>query len=93
MRVWKLVFSVHKEEKGPGSEWQERLGIRERPTRITHAAFIGEEKTVCNSRYDTEEFPDKSAGHFPNCGNCYRALVSKAKWENRRGRRGREGEI
>lgn len=87
MKAWKLVFSVNKGKKGPGSEWQDRLGIREIPARITHAAYIGEDKTVCNSRFDTEEFPNKSVGHFPNCGNCYRTLVSKAKWEYKQGQK------
>lgn len=82
MKEWKLVFSVYKETCGPSSERQEYMGIRDIPARITHAAFLGESKTVCGSRFDTEEFPDKAAGFYPNCGNCYSDLVSMAKWEN-----------
>jgi hypothetical protein len=89
LKAWKLVFSVNQGKKGPGSEGQERLGIRESPARITHAVYIDEDKTVCNVRFDTEEFPNKSAGHFPNCGNCYTTLVRKAKWEYKQGKKDR----
>ncbi|MFH1945185.1 MAG: hypothetical protein ABIK95_06115 [Acidobacteriota bacterium] len=85
MREWKLVFSLNKQKKGPGSEEQDYLGIRDIATRITHAIFSNEAKTVCGALYDNEEFPDKTAGFYPNCGNCYKVLVRMAKWEKKRG--------
>jgi hypothetical protein len=92
MREWKLVFSLNKQKKGPGSIKQEYLGIRDNPTRITHAIFLNETKTVCGEPYDNEEFPNESAGFFPNCGNCYNRLRSRARWEIKKiVRRGRLG--
>ena len=84
MEKWKLVFSRIKGPQGPGSQWQEAAGIRDIPTRITHAIYLNEEKTVCGKLYDKEEFPDESSGFFPNCGNCYNRLRSQARWENKK---------
>jgi len=83
MREWKLVFSLNKQARGPGSERQDFMGIRDIPTRITHAAFLDESKTVCGSQYDNEDFPNRTAGFYPNCGKCYNSLISLARWENK----------
>jgi hypothetical protein len=83
MKKWKLVFSRIKKKQGPGSPWQDALGIRDNPARITHAIYLDEATTVCRASYDHEEFPDESAGFFPNCGNCYNSLKRQARRENK----------
>ena len=81
MREWKLVFSQSNKKMGPASRGQNYLGIRKPPTRVTHAVYIGEAKTVCGQSYDGEDFPDKTAGLSPNCGSCHNELVFIAKKE------------
>lgn len=74
-----IVYSFNKREQGPGSIQQENLGIREPPTRITHAVFLGEENTLCGAAFDRYEKLRPGAGKYPNCGNCYGKLARLAK--------------
>lgn len=83
MKPWRLVYCQNKEERGPGSDRMEFVGIRVPPERIVHAAFLDEHETVCGAAYTDEMLPETMAHVFPSCGRCYNRLRSIGSWEKK----------